>query len=305
MVLTYELVESVPGSMVRHTQKRVVVTYDDAGEELASSGPFGTQTRESISAEVLTEAQAKAKAVAAMEKTWYEGRDVSFTCSPLYGLEQGDMIWVLIPNGTGFGGQLMGATIPLHASGGTWQLTVKTYKQLDKSWVPKYLYSKDWVDAASTIDDNVDWVVHKPMHKVGLDTNYPSGWHVTHGTIQGKSPDSLTAKATGGGDLDFYTDQEWRVEAERRYQVRASVAAVTHSITVRIGLNYEPGGIRWGAWRDIAARKSATLSYDDKSALVPVGSKTVGIYVQVRHPASDRVVRINSASLEYGQRAKP
>ena len=301
MLLTYTLQTNVPGSQVRIQQKRVVTTYDDAGEELAANGPFGVQTREAQSFDVLTDADAQAKALALMGKTWHAARDVSFTCGPLYGIEQGDTIWVLVPGQTGFGGMLTQATIPLHAEGGAWSLTVKTYRQLDTAWKPAYQLIVD----ETTYDDVVDWIVQKPTGSVALDSGFTTGWSASGNTGKFKGGDSMTATASGSGDLQFATGQQWTVQAEKRYQVRASVSCLTHAHNVRIGINYSPGGVLWSKWTKINKKKTVTLAYDNKAALIPAGAKTFGVTIDVQTPAANSVVRANSVSVEYGARQKP
>jgi hypothetical protein len=80
---------------------------------------------------------------------------------------------------------------------------------------------------------------------------------------------------------------------------------LTHAHNVRIGINYSPGGVLWSKWTKINKKKTVTLAYDNKAALIPAGAKTFGVTIDVQTPAANSVVRANSVSVEYGARQKP
>lgn len=319
VALTYTKTTQIPGARTRIQQKRVVVTFDDNTPavlpdnwplaELGANGPFGVQSMQALSYDELTDQAAVDLATNALSKTWVYARDLTITSGPLYGLEQGDPLWILAPGQTGFGAILTGATIPLNAEGGPWTLKVKTFTQVDKGWRPRSTASVD--PGGDKTEDDADWVpaILRSNQHVALDQNFPTGWTIDNDRVVSKKypagGDNLTVQANGSGDILFHTGLAWAVQPsgrpERRYRVKASVTCLTHSHDIRVGFIFNSGAPQWSKWVPDKVKHAVTATLD---YTVPAGPSTFGVQIQVAGPTNNELVRLNSVSVEYASRPK-
>jgi hypothetical protein len=289
----------------------VVVQYVDAGEELAGTGPFGWATRDAISVDIPTgtadpDQYVKDLAYDTMGRSFYVSRTITVQSGPIYGLEQGDPVYVQFEK-TGIRklATLVGATIPLTAGGGAWSLELALVETLDSAWKPRYTVVVD----ETTYDDNFDWADLKPTLTVDLDAGHGSGkvkkawrgWTVDNDSkLVGGG--TLTATSDGGQVVFRTTDRAWSESAsEHRYMAKASLTAAKGSMQARIGLDTNTQGIIWSVWTKFDASKSHTISIDTVRRVSPA-AVSFGIRVETSGMTSGEQVRLNSASVEKAVR---
>jgi hypothetical protein len=313
VVMTYE--ETVPDTygQDRVQQKRVLAQYVDAGEDLACTGPFGFATRESVALDVPEGTAdptqyAKDLALETMGGSFSYSRMITLQCGPIYGLEQGDGVYVQV-EGSGVRklATLVGATIPLRADGGPWQLDLMMVEPLDAAWTPRYTVTTETVEYA----DNFTWSNLRPKTTVDLDKGKGSGktkklwrgWTVDNDSKLVGGP-TLTATSDGGQVIFHTTDRAWSESAtEHRYQARASVTAAKGSMKVRIGLDTNTQGVIWGDWKSYTTGKTQTVKVDTERE-VSAASVSFGIRIETTGMVSGDQVRINSASVDRAIRNK-
>ena len=318
VVITYEVTKADGYGQNRTQQKRVVAQYVDAGEELAGTGPFGWSTRETVQVDIPAgtadpDGYAKDKALDVMGKSFAVSRHITLKSGPIYGLEQGDAVYVQTlagPDGVRRKGTLTAATIPLHAGGGAWELQVAMVDTLDPSWKPRYYVIVD----TTKYEDSFSWQELRPTTTVDLDTGTGSGktkklwqgWTVDHASkLVGGG--TLTATSDGTNVVFRTTDRAWSESAaEHRYQAKASLTAAKGTLKARIGLDTNTQGIIWSDWVsfDSSARtKTHTLTLDTKRLVNP-SAVTFGIRVETQGMSSGEQVRMNSASVDRAVRDK-
>jgi hypothetical protein len=301
VVVTYSTLTKLSGGTVDQTQsKRVVVSYADAYEELRTTGPFGIQNRDAISLDTTTDAVAVQKGADAIGRSFVMTRDLQVKSGPIYGLEPGDRViltqpdrWRADHDGMAVEGTLVGATIPLVATG-PWDLTLRVASLLDRTWVPRP--SKP-VIVETQVDDRADWHTLGVIKgtKIALTTDFPKGWTVS-GQSSWKGGGGLAAK--GSGPITMTSIYAWTERAgAHRYRAKASVK-VTHTQTVRVGIDTDRSGIFWGKSTKILGGKTASLAVD---TLVPAASNKLRIYVAFTGGGTDT---LNSVSMEYATRSK-
>lgn len=298
ITVTYTKITNITGARTRTEQRRMIVTYDDPEEELRASGPFGKISADAISLEATSDADALAKGKAAISASFTMARQVDLQCSPIYGIEPGDTMYVRTPTTNAMNGRLIGATIPMTADGGPWALQMINYKALDAGWVPKYKIITD----VTTTEDRADWQPFAPRSRIALDTGFPTGWSISGGSVK-KSKSKVTLQViSNGGTVIMKTGQAWSdSNAEHRYRARASVGLNNHGAWCDIGLNYEPGGIVWSKRVWVAAKKSKTLAVD---VTVPAAAKSFGVYVRFSNSANKSDFRLYNLTIEKAVRAK-
>lgn len=313
VVATYQVTNPDTYGQTRTQQRRVVAQYVDAGEELAGTGPFGWSTRDTVQVDIPAgtadpDGYVKDKAYDVIGRSFSASRTVSLRTGPIYGIEQGDPVYVQVEEtGARRRGTLVGATIPLHADGGPWDLDVVMVDTLDPSWVPRYYVIVD----QTQYEDNFSWVDFRPTGKVDLDTGTGSG--KTKKLWQGWTVDNasklvggatLTATSDGGQVVFRTSARAWGESAsEHRYQAKASLTAVSHSIKARIGLDTDIQGVIWSDWQSFTVGKGRTVTIDTKRAVNP-SALTFGIRVETQGMSSGWEVRLNSASVERAVRNK-
>lgn len=319
VVLTYEVTQPDSFGQTRTQQRRVIAQYVDAGEELAGTGPFGWVTRESVQVDIPTgtanpDQYVKDKALEVMGRSFSASRIVTVKSGPIYGLEQGDPVYVQVRSKDDSEairrlGTLVGATIPLNAAQGQpWELQLAMTDTLDPGWRPRYL--GPYADS-TTYEDNFEWQALKPTGTVDLDTGTGSGttkklwvgWATDNDskTIGGTS---LTATSNGGNVTFRTTGQPWSEgAAEHRYNAKASITAVKGSMSVRIGLDTNAQGVIWSAWKSFAAGKTTTVSIDTKRLINPAAT-TFGLRIETQGMSAGEQVRMNSVSVEKAVRNK-
>lgn len=312
VVVTYEYTKADGYGQNRTFQKRLLAQYTDAGEELAGSGPFGWVSQETVQIDIPAgeadpDGYARDKALEAIGTQFTASRTVTLSCGPIYGLEQGDPVYVQVePDGPRRKGTLVGATIPLTAEGGPWQLTVAMVDALDPSWKPRYTLTT----VSTKAEDNFTWKAMKAPSGVDLDTGQGSGktkklwrgWTVDHASkLVGGS--SLTA-TSDGGQVVFRTGQAWSEgAAEHRYRVKASVTAAKGTLKARVGLDTNTQGVIWGEWKSFTQGKSQTVTIDTVRKVNPT-AVTFGVRVETSGMSSGEQVRLNSVGVEQAVRNK-
>jgi hypothetical protein len=102
------------------TQARVVREYV-TDPLVAAGGPFGRSSVEGDGTNVTSEAEAIARADAKLAATIKGARAVRIACSPVYGVEAGDLVQVVGRNGESLVGYVIGGSIPLNIRNG-WSL---------------------------------------------------------------------------------------------------------------------------------------------------------------------------------------
>jgi len=296
-VVTYSKITNIAGARTRTEQRRMIVSYDDADEELRVSGPFGRISAAAIALDVTTDADALAKGMAVIQGTFNMARRVDLRCAPIYGIEPGDTLYVRTPTSIAMNGRLVGATIPLHADGGAWTLSMINYKALDGGWRPTYKIIND----ASTTEDRAEWKPFAPKYRIALDNGFPQGWVVSGGTIK-KNRQRVTLQVIShGGVVIMKTGQNWAdTNAEHRYRARASVGLNNHGAYCDIGILYQPQNkIIWSKRVWIPGKKSRTLAVD---ATVPANANSFGVYVRFSNSANNSDYRMYSCVIEKAVR---
>jgi hypothetical protein len=310
---SYEVTTPDTYGQNRIQQRRVIVQYIDAGEDLAGTGPFGWATRDAVSVDIPTgtadpDQYAKDRAYDTMGRSFYASRAISVQSGPIYGLEQGDPVYLQVePTGIRKRATLVGATIPLRADGGPWSLELVMVETLDPSWKPRYTVVVD----ETTYEDNFEWADLKPATTLDLDNGHGSGkvkkawrgWTVDNDSkLVGGG--TLTATSDGGQVVFRTTDRAWSESAtEHRYQAKASLTAPKGTIQARIGLDTDTQGIFWSSWVKFDPGKSHTLALDTKRLVSPA-AVTFGIRIETSGMSSGEQVRMNSASVEKAVRNK-
>lgn len=308
----------IDGSHTRTIQRRYLAQYTDAGEEVRGTGPFGWVTQDSVSIDIPStvapggeDAYALQQARLAIENKFYATRELTVQSGPLYGLEQSDNVFLMIEDEgmAVLSCELTGATIPLGADGGPWQLQLQTTQLLD-TWTPTYLRLPD---DSTEVDGEFKWKTFTPNAGVTLDLTEGHGATATGGgrgwrgwTFTGADP----AKVKGGSDLTLTstgttlsatTSQAWRVD-QTHYRLRAwaKVMAVTDGQQFQVGIVSDLGEEVWGDWTTVkqGIRKDRTIVVE---APVPSSaSTTFRVVVNVASMNVGGQARILSAGANYG-----
>jgi hypothetical protein len=313
VVVTYEKQAASAYGQTRVQQKRVIAQYLDAGEELSAAGPFGWATRETTAADIPEgtadpDAYAQDLALDAMGRSFSAARVVTLSSGPIYALEQGDAVYVQVEaTGVRKRGILTGATIPLNAAGGPWQLEVTMTDPLDANWKPHYLVDVDETE----YEDNFTWRSLKSATTVDLDAGRGSGkvkkawrgWTIDNAskTVGGGG---LTATSNGGQVVLRTSQSAWSESvAEHRYRGKASITAPNGAIKARVGIDTNTQGVIWGDWKSFTKGKSQTVSVDTERSVNPA-AVTFGLRIETSGMKSGEQVRMNSASVERALRNK-
>jgi hypothetical protein len=314
---TYELSRPVSGG-TRTYQRRYLAQYDDAGQELRGSGPFGWVSLDSLSVDmpdtVLAggeDAYVKSQATAAIGAKFYATREVTVSCGPIYGLEQGDQVMLRIddPDRTALSCELVAATIPLGASGGAWQLTLLASQLLDVSWAPKYFAPvNDASDVSPGNGYEFSWKRYNPNNGTTLDLTEGHGtkgswrgWTVT-GARSTKGGSGLTVTSSGTS-VTLTSGYGWKVnQGHYRYLGKADVTALTDAQQARAGLESDLGDITWGEWTSVAKRSAKTKAktVTVEAPVPPAAATSMRLIVQVQNMITGGQVRLNAAEVDYG-----
>jgi hypothetical protein len=299
VVVTYTKITNIAGARTRTEQRRMIVSYDDPEEELRISGPFGKITQTAVALDVTSDSGALAKGMEAINGSFNATRRVDLRCSPVYGIEPGDTLYVRTPTSIAMTGRLVGASIPLHADGGPWTLSMINYKALDQGWRPKYKIITD----ASTQEDLAEWKPFAPRSRIALDNGFPGGWSVSGGSIK-KNKQKVTLQViSNGNDVIMKTGQNWGdTNYEHRYRARASVGLNNHGAYCDIGILYQPQNkIVWSKKVYVPAKKSKVLGVD---VTVPASATSFGVYVRFSNRANHSDFRMYSCTVEKAVRKK-
>ena len=296
-------------------QRRMVAQYQDAGEEIRVGGPFGYVTRDSVSVEVpdkstsaAADLEAEKQAYAAIGKSMYWSRDISVQTSPIYGLEQGDRVLLRTDvDDPGQAGTLVAATIPLHAAGGAWRLTVRLTKLIDARWTPRYY---KYNDTTEYTDSGLEWVDFNPIRfKIDLADGRGDGtgkhnnvnrkwrgWHAS-GAKADKGGSSLLL-TSGGGNVTLWTDQGWtEPTGQHRYKASASITASKGAIKARVGVDTNNQGVIWGAWKAFKSGKTQTVAVDTTTKINP-NAFSFGVRIETQGMSTNEQVRLNSLAVQ-------
>ena len=224
--------------------------------------------------------EAEKQAYAAIGKSMYWSRDITVQTSPIYGLEQGDRVLLRTDLGDpGQAGTLVAATIPLHAAGGAWRLTVRLTKLIDAKWVPRYYKT---TDTTTYSDSGLQWVDFNPIRAkidladgrgdgTGKHNNVNRKWRGWHIGGEKASKGGATLLVTSaGGNVTFATDQGWTEPGgQHRYKASASITAPHGAIQVRVGIDTNNQGVIWGAWKSYKTGKTQTVVVDTTTKINP------------------------------------
>lgn len=296
-------------------QRRMIAQYTDTGEELRVGGPFGYVTRDSISLDIpdgmtsaAADTEAERQAYAAIGRAMYWSRDIAIQTSPIYGIEQGDR--VLLRTGLddpGQAGTLVAATIPLHAAGGPWQLTVRLTKLLDARWTPRYMKA---IDQTTYSDSGLQWQDFNPNLKTidltdgrgdgtGKHNNVNRKWRGWHASgISASKGGSSLLLTSSGGNVTLYTDQGWSESAtQHRYRASASITAAKGSLQARVGVDTDIQGVIWGAWKPFTTGKTQTVAVDTTTKINPAAVK-FAVRVETSGMSGGEQVRLNSLAVQ-------
>jgi hypothetical protein len=297
-------------------QRRMIAQYNDAGEELRTSGPFGFVTRDSVSLDMAdnlssaaADTEADKQAYAAIGRRMFLSRDVTVHTSPLYGIEQGDRVLLRMdPGDPGQGCTLVGATIPLHAAGGSWTLVLRLTKLLDSAWTPRYYKS---IDETTYDNSGLEWVDFAPKlatvdltdgrgDGTGKHNNVNRkwrGWSVS-GASSTKGGSSLLATSSGG-NVTYATSQGWsEAAAQHRYKASVSITAAKGSMQVRVGIDTDTQGVIWGTWKSYASGKNQTVTVDTVDKVSPAAVK-FAVRIETSGMSKNEQVRLNSLAVQY------
>lgn len=296
-------------------QRRMVAQYNDTDEELRVTGPFGYVTRDAISVDIpdkMTSAdadiEAERQAYAAIGRSMYWSRDINVATSPIYGIEQGDLVYLRTDlDDPGQAGTLVGATIPLHAAGGAWRLTVRLTKLIDAKWVPRYYKS---VDETTYDDSGLEWVDFNPNLKTidrtdgkgdgtGKHNNVNRKWRGWHASgASGTKGGSSLLCTSAGGNVTLYTDPGWSEnQAQHRYKAAVSLTAPHGWLKARIGVDTDIQGVIWGAWASYATGKTQNVAVDTGTKINPAAVK-FAVRIETQGMSNGEQVRLNSLSVQ-------
>jgi hypothetical protein len=295
-------------------QRRMVAQYTDAGEELRVTGPFGYVTRDAVSVDIpdgMTSAnadiEAEKQSYAAIGRSMYWSRDITVATSPVYGIEQGDRVLLrLDADDPGQGCTLVGATIPLHAGGGAWRLSLRLTKLIDPGWTPRYFKS---VDETTYDESGLEWVDFNPNAKVvdqtdgkgdgtGKHNNVNRKWRGWHwsGASTSKGGSSLLLTSSSG-NVTLWTDQGWTEAAyQHRYYAAVNLTAPHGAIKARIGIDTDIQGVIWGSWFSYTSGKSQTIAVDTGTKINPAAVK-FGLRIETQGMQLNEQVRVNSIAV--------
>jgi hypothetical protein len=297
-------------------QRRYIAQYNDVGEEIRVAGPFGYVTRDAINIDI-PEGMTSANADLEAEKQSYEAigrsmflsRDISVSTSPIYGIEQGDRVLLrLDKNDPGQGCTLVGATIPLHAGGGAWRLSLRLTKLIDAGWKPRYYKGTD----ETTYDDSgLEWVDFNPNAKAvdqtdgkgdgtGKHNNVNRKWRGWHWSGASTSKGGATLLLTSSsGNITLWTDRGWTGSAaQRRYKASASLTAPHGAIKARVGVDTLTQGVIWGAWSAYGTGKTVTVAVDTTTRIT-TGSTNFGVRIETSGMKAKEQVRVNSIAVQF------
>lgn len=314
---TYEVARAVSGG-TRTVQRRYLAQYDDAGEEIRGSGPFGWVSLDSVSVDIPDsvaaggeDAYVQAQARAAIGARFYATREISVESGPIYGLEQSDQVMLRITDAdrTAISCELIGATIPLGATGGPWQLTLRSTQLLDATWSPKYYRPVDEsADVSPGEGFEYTWRRYNPNNGVTIDLTEGHGsnaawrgWTLT-GASATRGGAGLTATAAGTS-VTYTSGYAWKVnQAQNRLQAKADLTAMTDAQQGRIGIQSDVGDETWGDWVTIAKESAKTKSQTiTVEAPVPsIAATAVRVVIMVQQMNTGGQVRLNAAELDYG-----
>ena len=208
------------GARTRIEQRRLVDAYAEPDADTAAGGPFGTVTIEVDSTNVTDDTAAIAAADAVLKGTLTQVRDVALDCSPVYGLECGDIIRVEDAQGIATKGILVGAGMGMTAAD-SWALTVRTFVPVGK-----------WSGARTTVltdayevRDDADWQ-DLASKSIDLTGQTIKGWLATGGTRK-DGGSKLLFTASGSANARLYSVSAFAVPESRRLRVRFSVRSWT------------------------------------------------------------------------------
>ena len=316
VAVTYSVEVNLLGGQVATQQRRALAQYLDAWEELRADGPFGFVTRSAETMDVddktspaAADANARAAAAALIGSSMVQRRPITFHTGPIYGLEQGDRVSVQPqPDGPVLTGTLIGATIPLDATGGDWQLTIETEKILDPSTSP---ISVTIADATENQRDDLDWIELRPKRTIdltdgkgadlvpgkGVGRNW-RGWNVT-GDKKLRGGGVLVCTSAGGNIVLQSTDAWDQSAGERRYRGWASVTGGAGTLDARVVVRWTGGGSKSGPWKKITKGKGGTIRAD--TGVIPAGVKRLSLRVETRGMTNNEQLRLNSAGMQFAR----
>jgi hypothetical protein len=322
IVALWQASKIIDGSHTRTIQRRYLAQYNDAGEELRGSGPFGWVSQDAVSIDIPEsvapggeDTYALQQAQMAVQNKLYATRDLTVQCGPIYGLEQSDNLLLMIQEETmdSLSCEVIGATIPLGAEGGPWELKLRSTQLID-TWFPKY---RKQPDDSSEVDGSFKWKTYEPNNGVTVDLNNGHGSNAAGGgrswrgwTFTGanaaktKGGSSLTVTSTAG-TVTLQTGLGWRVN-QGHYRLRgwASVMAVTDGQQFQVGILDDLGGATWGDWQTIRkdTKKSKVVVVEAPVPAAPAAS--FRLVINVSSMIAGGQARILQAGVNYGQLKK-
>lgn len=316
--VTYSVERNLLGGQIRTEQRRAIAQYLDPWEELRADGPFGYVTRQAEAMDVgdktdpsVADANAREVAAGLIGSSMVQHRPIAVQCSPVYGLEQGDLVSVQPEKGGPIlTGTLTAATIPLDASGGDWSLTVDVPKLLDAS-----TSAVTWAqfDSAEDQRDDLDWLELRPKRTIDLTEGHGAdlvpgrgvgrnwrGWNVT-GDKKLRGGGVLVCTSAGGPVTLVSTDAWDQSARERRYRGWASVSGGAGTFEARMVIRWTGSspGSRAGAWAKISKGKGGTIRAD--SMVVPAGAARLSLRIETRGMTGNEQLRMNSAGMHYAR----
>jgi len=262
-LVTYTREVAAAGARTRVEQRRLVHAYTNPDADTAAGGPFGTVTIEVDSNSITDDTAATTAADTVLKNTLTQVRDLGIDCSPVYGLEAGDIIRVEDNQGIATKGILTAASIGATAAD-EWGLTVRTFVPVGR-----------WSGARTTVltdayevRDDADW---QDLASPSVDLTGASarGWSATAGTVKEGGSEILYV-GNGAANAQLYTAYTWPVPESLRLKASFSVkyAGLTNTsivltgyrIRARAWIDLDGAGPVYGPWTTIDWHKSRTVT---------------------------------------------
>lgn len=252
-IVLYTREVKAAGARTRIEQRRLVEEYVNPDADTAAGTPFGVVTIGVDSTSVADDAAAAAAADAVLKGTLTQVRDVALDCSPIYGLEAGDIIRMEDTQGVATKGILTAASVGLTAAD-DWGLTVRTFVPVGKWSGPRRTVLTDTYE----MRDDADWKDF-PSKSVDLTGQTTKGWSASGGSVK-DGGSRLLVTANGSATCKLHSTSTFSVPESRRLRVKFSVKAGTVALRARAYLDPNAAGPKYGSFVKIPATKTKTVS---------------------------------------------
>jgi hypothetical protein len=261
------------GARLVTKQRRLVEEYSASDADVRAGGPFGRVTMDVDSTSVTTDSGAIAAADLALKKSLTQSRDFTVVTSPIYGLEEGDVIRLEQREGTGMRGVLVGGSIGLTASD-SWTLTLRAFAPVGR-WGGGV--RRSFITDASDIRDEADWI---DTNNSTVDTtgNTLTGWTIVNGQL-GDGGSTIMGLGDGGNVMTLESLAAWAWPSTERARVRFTMGSVgptpTFDMWMRAYIRLNGVKHYQHGWAIVLGDKTAMFEAD--ITVVGSGNFSVGI----------------------------